>query len=499
MDMAMDLVNTSWWIQQLRQFCSTADFLQFDKHYSLIRNISAVGRYGADLHSFTILPNDHALLTIYGKVETNLAEVLGGDAPGNWIWDCLFQEFDLETNELVFEWRASDHFAFSESYISAVSATEDEPWDWFHVNAVEKDAAENYLVSARHLRCVAYVSGQTGEVLWRLGGKSNSFDDLSGGEATHFVGQHDAHWGEEQKYITMFDNRADWQDEEEHVSKGKRVEIDLEKMTARLDTTFVHPKNIFAFSQGSYQTLPNGNVLLGYGYTGAMAEYASNGTILCDAYLEPSSRFSSGDVQSYRNLKFNWTGLPTTTPNVVLDNGTLYISWLGSTEVRSWLLEDALAPEGRLASITTLAKTGFETLFTLPEDLPLRQYLRIVALDKDGQELSASDFIDIGDNATVWTEPPFELDNVEESLQDLGALLGFALLLMIVAVVIFWLTVKPRILERWRSRQSEKHGFVNMLEEHDIGRLRDRLPGWRLPNFKPQTSISYDRIPGDVH
>lgn len=427
-----------------------------------------------------------------------MAEVLGRPHPGKWMWDSMFQEVNLETNELVFEWRASDHFLFSESYISTLPATESEPWDWFHINTVEKDEAGNYLISARHLRCVAYISGETGEVLWRLGGKRNSFDDLSDRQATHFVGQHDVHWDERHRYITMFDNRADWQDEQEHVSKGKRIEVDLENMTARVDTTFVHPKNIFAFSQGSYQTLPNGNVVLGYGYTGAMAEFSPNGTLLCDAYLQPSSRFSSGDVQSYRNLKFNWTGLPTTEPSMVLDNGTVYVSWLGSTEVREWLLEDAIIPEGRLGSVVTFAKSGFETLFTIPEDLPLRRYLRIVALDKGGEELASSNFTDIGDKATVWTEPPFEPDDdfkLEEQLQELGALLGLGCLAMIVALVLFCIAVKPRVLQRLRTRCGEKHGFVILLEEHDLARLWDRRPRWHLPLFKLNPSVSYDRLP----
>lgn len=465
---------------------------QYDKHYNLTARINAVGGYGADLHSFTILPNDHALLTIYDKVETDIGEVLGRPRPGKWIWDSVFQEIDLETNELVFEWRASDHFAFSESFISTLPATESEPWDWFHVNTVEKDEAGNYLISARHLRCVAYISGETGEVLWRLGGKGNSFDDLSDGQATQFVGQHDVHFHGGHQYVTMFDNRADWQDEQEHVSKGKRIEIDLENMTARMDTTFVHPKKIFAFSQGSYQTQPNGNVVLGYGYTGAMAEFSSNGTLLCDAYLQPSSRFSSGDVQSYRNLKFNWTGLPTTQPDFVMDNTTIYVSWLGSTEVRSWLLEDAIVPEGRLGSVTAFAKSGFETIFTIPEDIPLRQYLRVVALDKYGEELSASDFVDIGDSATVWTEPPF-FDDL--AFEDMGALLGFGCLAMMVAMVLFWTAMRPRIVQGWRRRCGKSHGFVMMLEKHDVARLWDRRPRWHLPRFERQSSVTYDQVP----
>lgn len=108
----------------------------------------------------------------------------------SWVWDSLFQEFDLETGELIFQWRASDHFLLEESYSTRpFNATHGNPWDWFHINMVEKDADGNYLASSRHLRCIFYVSGETGEVLWRLGGKFNQFADLTPPHGTFFVGQ----------------------------------------------------------------------------------------------------------------------------------------------------------------------------------------------------------------------------------------------------------------------------------------------------------------------
>jgi hypothetical protein len=341
------------------------------------------------------------ILTAYEKLLVSLAGVQGrSQLSTGWVWDSLFQEFDLATGSLILQWRASDHFALTSSYIEESTITHEEPWDWFHMNSVEKDGTGNYLVSSRHLRTIFYIEAGTGRVLWKLGGKDNMFTDLSAGDAITFVGQHDAHWdGDDRRYITFFDNRADWMYEIEHVSKAKRVAIDTETMTARLDAVYVHPERISSSSQGSYQSLPNGNVLIGYGYTGALTEFSKGGEVLCDAYLGPSSRFSSGDVQSYRDLKFNWTGIPLTPPDVVMQDGTISVSWLGSTEVRSWRLEHAYEEDGGYRGVLGFAKTGFETKFDLPFDLALRRYVRVVALDKDRSELHATLAMDIGDEA----------------------------------------------------------------------------------------------------
>ncbi|EME41573.1 hypothetical protein DOTSEDRAFT_176803 [Dothistroma septosporum NZE10] len=469
-------------------------YYMYDKHYNLVRNISACNNLTADLHSFSITTSDTAVLTIYEKVKTDLAGVLQQASRfDRWMWDCLFQEIDLGTGEVIFQWRASEHFQLSESYIYYRPASKADPWDAFHINMVEKDALGNYLVSLRHMRCVAYVSGKTGEVLWRLGGKLNMFEDLSDGEATHFVGQHDAHWDGVGQHITLFDNRADWQDEAEHVSKGKRIEIDITNMTAKLTATYVHPENIFAFSQGSYQTLPNGNVLLGYGYTGALAEFSPNGTLLCDAYLQPSSRFSSGEVQSYQDLKFNWTGIPTALPNVVQENRTLYVSWLGSTEVRSWSLQDSLEADHDFGMVLEVLKSGFETTITFEHDLPLRRYLRLVALDIGHHELAASMAVDIGEMATVHAEDideEVQALKTEQRFHDLGAMLGFSIIIMVAAILVF--LVRTRFLmvhEKWLSK---RRGLdADALTSGTVGfwpHLMTRVRQWRA-------TASYELLP----
>jgi len=491
-------------------------YYMFDQHYKPFRNVTLANNTGVDLHAFTILPNGNALTTVYEKIPWDISSLLrGGKHHNNWIWDALFREFDLETNEIIFEWRASDYFDVRESWsLIKGYADEHDPWDWFHINMVEKDAAGNYLISSRHLRCLAYIDGVTGVVLWRLGGKQNEFEDLSDGQATAFVGQHDAHWDEGNRFVTLFDNRADWEFEREHVSRGRRIELDFDAMTARINTTYNHPKSIFAFSQGSYQTLPNGNVLLGYGYTGAFAEFAPNGTLLCDASLQPSGRFSSADVQSYRNLKFNWTGTPEYPPSALFANGTVWVSWLGSTEVRGWRVETAASRYGMFEEVVQTHKTGFETEMVLTEDEcgGLQRFLRVVALDKAGNVLSTSRVLEtyqlpssdeghdeddgedemevndpyrlpatshLGGNASDATAPSLDTADYDEVdadetdaddswpiRSDFTSIWSLGLLAIVASLVIFGVSLRPRMLH-WithRAATSERIAMPAMAE-----------------------------------
>lgn len=386
------------------------EYYMLDQHYNEQFRIKAANGLGADLHAFTITKDNTALISIYQAIAVDISGKAKARTSG-WIWDSVFQEIDIETGEALFQWRASTHIPITKSYTDMNDAVEDDPWDVYHINSVEKDGLGNYLVSIRFLRALIYIECESGNVLWQLGDRDNSFHDLSKGEATTFVGQHDAHWYDGHNYITLFDNRADWYHQASDQSRGVRVAIDLDNMTAKLDQTFTDPFNkILSTSQGSVQTLPNGNVLLGYGFNGVVAEFASNGELLCDMYMQPASTFTSGDVQSYRNLKFNWTGLPDTKPSLLLEDSKLYMSWNGATEIATWLLvgsdedenlkhtEEAKnhdEPRG-IDGALVVVKTGFETVYDVLKSSRLRQYVCVIAIDRNGTPLGTSNIVDIG-------------------------------------------------------------------------------------------------------
>ncbi|PPJ57075.1 hypothetical protein CBER1_00554 [Cercospora berteroae] len=466
---------------------------------------------GADLHVFTITENGTALVSIYDTKYTNLESEVGYVRPG-WIWDSIFQELDLETGEAIFEWHANDHIEVAQSYAAVNDATERDPWDAYHLNSVEKDEKGNYLISCRYLRALIYIDGRTGDVLWQLGGHKNSFKDLSGGKATTFLGQHDAHFltKDGKTFVTFFNNNADWDHSMDDQSKGTRIELDLEAMTAKLDVAmFDSTTKILSSSQGSYQTLPHGHVVLGYGFNGAMAEFSEDGKLLCDAYFQPSSTFGTGAVQSYRNLRFNWTAYPITKPSLVFDEQTLYMSWNGATEVASWLVVDFddeepttaatddnddeielhVKPSRRdPASTTLIHKSGFETEYELQSGTALRRFLRVIALDSTGQPLGTSDAVEIGDLADMQAEADSiqeEKERIDSQTVDQRILIGIGGLAgLSVVFVLVWSFTRCRKAEyeivgcRHFGLEGKENSIRGVLN-HAWQRLRAKSSGRR--------------------
>ncbi|KAI0020019.1 ASST-domain-containing protein [Xylariomycetidae sp. FL0641] len=390
--------------------------IMLDKYYDVFKEIRAANDLEADLHEFRLTDAGTALLTVYEVVEVDLSAV--GKATGP-IWDCLIQEVDVETGEAVFQWRASEHWAVDDGYAPIGDNGEaGRAWDYFHLNSIDKDARGNYLVSSRYMRSLSYVDGATGEVLWVLGGKRNMFADLSGGRATDFAYQHDARWADNRTAITMFDNGNDGGHAHHGPTRGLKIRVDEAAMTAEVLGDYRNPRGIKGLSQGSYQTLPGGgggdgggdeeaghHVLLGYGLSPAYTEFAADGTPLCDVHFGPQSRFGTGDVQSYRTYKSAWRGYPGTPPaaalrRVGIDRWKVYVSWNGATEVVRWELqgagpqddENALLLDETWEMLRSDNKVTFETAVPLPRACP--PYLRVVALDTDGEMLGVTDTID---------------------------------------------------------------------------------------------------------
>lgn len=486
------------------------EYYMLDQHYNEAFRIQAANDLGADLHAFTITEEGTALISIYQAIDADISAVDAARGAG-WIWDSVFQEIDIETGEALFQWRAATHIPITNSYTDMNAAVENDPWDVYHINSVEKDEKGNYLISIRFLRAILYISGETGEVLWQLGGMANSFQDLSDGQATTLLGQHDAHWWRKdgKTYITVFDNEGDWYHRGDDQSKGKRIEVDLEKMTARLDQAFTDSfVPIMSTSQGSYQTLANGNVVLGYGFNGVISEFSPEGELLCDAYFQPSSRFGTGDVQSYRNLKFNWTAWPDTKPDLVLEDSKLYMSWNGATEVATWLLlgsdehagdyatgkpiqaehEDPRSVEDALL----VPKKGFETEYQIYKDDGLRRYVRVVALDQAGDPLGTSNVVDIGNLASEFDQEEYgnyeeeEMEEgheddhayLEKEVDDMEIIIGFGVLAILSALLILYLAVGTERLDG-DERDAEKGALQLETKGSLLERIRNLVPRWR--------------------
>jgi hypothetical protein len=373
-----------------------------------------------DLHEFQITRDDTALFAVYQILPADLREV-GGPKNG-WIYDGLFQEVDVETNELRFQWRASEHFPLQESERDREEGdgdTEDNPWDFFHINSIDKDWRGNYLVSSRYMSSLAYIDGRTGAVLWKLGGKRNPFLDMSDGAASNFSWQHHARFQVEHdtnttRRISLLDNSSRGEGAPENTSRGLLVEINEESMTVTVLQEYWNQVPISSQSQGSMQILENGNVILGYGYSAAWTEFTADGETLCEVHFGPQSQFHRGQVLSYRVFKQKWVGLPLTRPSVALSGSEVAVSWNGATEVVTWVLQGVLPGGGGDADesvvavrevedseeldlqfefISAIPKSGFETIIPIPAGTVYAK-LRVVGLDKKGITLGTTESLD---------------------------------------------------------------------------------------------------------
>lgn len=341
---------------------------------------------------------------VYDKVPADLTSV-GGPKDG-WLWDGTFQEVNIETGELIFEWRASQHLPFSGAYRGREGhgTSNADPWDFFHLNSVDKDEKGNFLVSSRYYHSLTYIDGRTGEIIWELGGRNNMFEDLSDGAATSISWQHHARFREGGKSITIFDNSSRGKGAPIHTSRGLWIEIDQEKMTAKVRGQYWNPTPISSQSQGSVQVLDNGNVLVDYGYNAAWTEFTPAGEPICEVHMGPQKDFDQGHIITYRAFKHPWVGRPTTPPTWLIPNKEKeigYVSWMGATEVRTWVLEgshakesDGDAEEGAFEFVNAIPKSGFETTITIPDNNTY-PYLRIAGLDNAGNRLGTSESAEI--------------------------------------------------------------------------------------------------------
>lgn len=370
---------------------------KLDSTYQTAYVVSAVGdnTYG-DMHEFTITDAGTALVTVYNVTNMDLSSI--GRPVDGWIIDGVLQEIDIATGELLFEWRASDHFGADESDMTHPLAGYSSfiPFDFFHINSAAKDSAGNYLVSSRHTHTVTSIS-PTGEILWVLGGDRNEFKDLSDGAATNFKWQHDARWiSEEDGILTLFDNsEAGVLHVDAPYSQGRMLRLDVKNRTATLLHSYVSLQQTRTPSQGSLQVFPeSGNVFIGWGHSPVYSEFSPNGTLLCESHFGATRLDFWGGIVSYRSYKvMDWVGAPEYPPSVEIYGSALYVSWNGATQVTAWELQGSARKEEGFQSLEVIAKNGFESHFTLSPSQSVNYY-RVVALDSARQVLGTSEVIE---------------------------------------------------------------------------------------------------------
>ncbi|MDH5150557.1 arylsulfotransferase family protein [Kocuria palustris] len=355
-----------------------AEITVLDETYDRIANVTTGGEVGpqrADFHYTTITDRWTMLLISYYPTPMDLSAV-GGPADG-WVLDGRIQEIDIATGVVVFGWAAADHVP-AEHTSQEIAAddhamgTEGAPFDWFHLNSITEDDDGNLILLARNTHAIYKLDKQTGALVWTLGDRASDFQM---GEGTDFAWQHDTQRAYDGA-VTLLDNHVYLDDAESGDSRGLRLALDDEAMTAGVAQQYDPPLQRPAGSLANVQEIDVGTVVIGWGQEPYFSEYTHDGELILDA--------SHGGDGSNRAYRFPWDGRPTTEPDVAVQDGSVFVSWNGATEVAQWRVV-ASDDEGSAEPVETEGRDGFETEIPLEQDAA---YVAVEALDENGQVLA---------------------------------------------------------------------------------------------------------------
>lgn len=254
--------------------------------------------YSADLHDFELLPNGHALLMAYDPEPFDMSRIVKGGDPNATVIGGIIQEVD-DSDNVVFQWRSWDYIPITDSYQNLTTSTV----DYLHMNAIDLDNDGNILASFRHLSQVIKINRQTGDVMWKLGGKENQFTFINENESNapnYFSYQHDVRCllnGD----ITLFDNGNQ---HNPPYSRAVEYKLDEKNKTATLVWEYRHNPDIYAFAMGTVQRLSNGNTLIGWGIASATGAPVFT-EVHPDNSIALEMSYPAGEL-SYRAYKFPW-------------------------------------------------------------------------------------------------------------------------------------------------------------------------------------------------
>jgi arylsulfotransferase ASST len=272
--------------------CGT-DYI-YDDHFNPIATVQAGNGLCADGHEFLITQWNTALITIYEQAKADLTS-LGGPAD-QIVVNGIVQEIDIPTGNVLFQWNSADHVPYSQSQ-QPLPAKANQPWQWFHLNAVKVDTDDTLLIEGRHTWAVYKVSRATGDIIWALGGKASGFamaaapgQDLDFANEI-FAWQHDPEPLGNGLY-SFFDNEGNPPSPPLlPASRAVVVQLDESTHVATLVASYSQPEGLLAPSQGNAQTTDEGNLFVGWGALPYFSAFDATGQLIFNAQF-PQGVFS---------------------------------------------------------------------------------------------------------------------------------------------------------------------------------------------------------------
>ena len=274
--------------------------------YDIIDSASMQNSYVTDFHDMIRLENKHTFLMSYDFQKIRMDTVIAGGDSDATVIGTVVQELDEDKN-VVLQWRSWDH-------LKITNATYDinlrqSRIDYVHTNSIEIDYDGNILLSNRYYDEIIKINRQTGNTIWRLGGKyskNNQFTFLN--DPDGFSHQHDVRRLPNGN-ITLFDNGN------LHSPRYSRVteyQVDEVNKSVSLVWEYKNDPETYSPAMGGARRLSNNNTIIGWGAlttSVSISEVQTDGTISFYLTLPDT-------LINYRAFKFPWkTNLFVTNPD----------------------------------------------------------------------------------------------------------------------------------------------------------------------------------------
>jgi len=260
-----------------------------------------------DPHDFQLLDNGHAFVLGVDWQQYAMDTVVPGGNPNALVCGFIVQEQDIDKN-VIFQWRSWDHFLITDAG-PQIDLTE-YLVDYVHGNAVEVESDTSILISSRSLDEITKIHRNTGEIIWRFGGKKNQFNVQN--DTLGFTMQHDCR-RLQNDHITLFDNGA--MSPEPKFSSALEYELDEINLDAVLIRRLRNDPDIYGNAMGNAQWKNDQSVIVGWGNgVPGITEFSPEGEVNMEIEFQGVS---------YRAFRFPWK-----TTYFLLDADTLQYGYI---------------------------------------------------------------------------------------------------------------------------------------------------------------------------
>lgn len=227
------------------------------------RTISCVG-YSTRQHEVRVLADGSALVLCDDTTTEDLSPY-GGSATARVTWTVI--QHVGPDGSLAWEWHGADH-VHPTDFVNTLEGVE--VLNLMHGNAVEFDADGDLLASFRNTKEILKIDTESGDVLWRFGGRRNQFafvDDPKGA----FERQHGLRLVAPGVIQFLDDSDAP-------PSRLVRFAIDEEAREARLQWEYIDGPEVHTLVGGNSQVYADGGGLVAFGRAGRVVEVDAFGT-----------------------------------------------------------------------------------------------------------------------------------------------------------------------------------------------------------------------------